>query len=309
MTADRVTPRSGTESGRGSPLGADTDLDVVLDVDPGLAVAFRRQLHAELGGRDARPMAEVVARATARGRRRVWIRAGAVVASMAAVATIGVLSATIATDADAGEADSRRAMSPASSGVAESRPGWEARAAEVRIAKAREVIARQLGDLLVALLPPEGTKSAVRTGYSPEYGISAALTWDNGQGPAGVSMSLRSGDLAACAPDAPTEPARIDEYGRTHHLKCVGPLRDAGRFASESVRTTGAGAVWGQGIRIPSGPTVFRLFWAIGPLDRVETPDGKRPMPLTDEQAQAILRDPRWSDISRQLRAAEPGTG
>ncbi|MFI1583585.1 hypothetical protein [Embleya sp. NPDC020630] len=305
MAADRVTPRSGTEPGRGSPGGADTDLDVVIDVDHDLEVAFRRQLHAELGSQDARPMADVVARAAARGRRRVWIRAGAVVASMAAVVTIGVLSATVALDA--GEPESQQAMSPASSGVPEARPRSEA--AEARIAEAREVIARQLGDLLVALLPAEGTKSAVRTGYSPEYGISAELTWDNGQGPAGVSMSLRSGELAACAPDAATEPSRIDEYGRRHHLKCVGPLGEADRFASESVRRTEAGLVWGQGIQIPSGPTVFRLFWAIGPLDRVEIPDEKRRMPLTDDQARAIVRDARWSDISRQLRAAEPGTG
>ncbi|MGW9210301.1 hypothetical protein ACWGR4_25340 [Embleya sp. NPDC055664] len=309
MAADRVTPRSGTEPGRGSPGGADTDLDVevVLDVDPDLEEAFRRQLHAELGSHDARPMAEVVARAAARGRRRVWIRAGAVVASMAAVVTIGVVAATVAPDA--GEPDSRQAMSPASSGVPEARPRSVARMAEARIAETREVIARQLGDLLVALLPAEGTKSAVRTGYSPEYGISAALTWDNGQGPAGVSMSLRSGELAACAPDAATEPSRIDEYGRRHHLKCIGPLGEADRFASESVRRTEAGLVWGQGIQIPSGPTVFRLFWAIGPLDRVEIPDEKRRMPLTDDQARAIVRDARWSDISRQLRAAEPGTG
>ncbi|GCE00522.1 hypothetical protein [Embleya hyalina] len=310
MAADRVTPRSGTESGRRSPTGADTDLDlddVVLDVDPGLEVAFRRQLHAELGSQDARPMAEVVARAAARGRRRVWIRAGAVVASMAAVTTIGVASAVVALDA--GEPDSRQAMSSASSGVPESRPRSEDRTAETRIARAREVIARQLGDLLVAMLPPEGTKSAVRTGYSPEYGISAELTWDNGQGPAGVSVSLRSGEPAVCAPDAPTEPTRIDEYGRSHHLKCIGPPQKPGRFATEAVRRSEAGVLWGQGLQFPSGPTVLRLFWAIGPLDRVEITDEKRRMPLTDDQAQAIVRDARWLDVSRQLRAAEPGTG
>ncbi|MGC0416229.1 hypothetical protein [Embleya sp. AB8] len=285
MTTHRAIPTPESES----------ESEDAPDPQGSLEGAFRRQLHAELVGQGTRPMADVVARATGRGRRRVRVRAGGVAVSVVATVAVLGLAATVAVER--GDVEPRRAAAPATSTLPDPGP---------RTADARDTIARELGEALVDLLPVGGTKSPIRTGYSPDNGLSAELTWDSGPGPAGVSVSLRTGGPTVCA-GGEQVPDRTDDQGRTYSLKCVGAPRSGTRFGVETIRRDGV--PWGQALQIPIGPSVLRLFWANGPLDGRPVTDAKGRMPLTDDQALAIARNPRWESIARTLRDAGPGAG
>ncbi|MFJ8740804.1 hypothetical protein ACIRL2_15640 [Embleya sp. NPDC127516] len=307
MTPDKAAPIPGATPG--TSLGADLEPDLAgglePDLEPGfdpdLERAFRRQLHDELAHQGNRPMADVVARAASRGRRRVLMRAGAgIVASMAAVVAIGGAAAVAL---DRGGPKSERTAVPASPAAPRPSPSPDGRVDAVR-----QAIARDLGDVLTALVPG-GTGSTVRTGYVPETGVSAEMTMNEGNGPTGVvSVSLRPGTLPECRSDGPTPAERTDEHGITHSIKCLQPERNGTWMASESLRTPD-GVFRGQAVLLPIGPTVLRLLWANGPLDGTRTEAVKGRMPLADDQGAAMARNAAWEPVARRLLDAGTGTG
>ncbi|MGW1991739.1 hypothetical protein [Embleya sp. NPDC001921] len=311
MTPDKAAPAPraslGADAEADLTAGLEPDLEPGLEfalepgLDPDLERAFRRQLHDELAHQGKRPMADVVARAASRGRRRVLMRTGAgIAASVAAVVAIGG-AATVALDREAGPKSER--VVPAS--PAEPRPSPST---DGRVDAVRQAIARDLGDVLTALVPG-GTGSTVRTGYFPETGISAELTINDGNGPTGVVfVSLRSGTLPECRADGPTPAARTDEHGVVHSVKCSQPERNGTWMATEGLRVP-EGVFRGQGVLLPIGPTVLRLLWANGPLDGKRVVTAKGRMPLADEQGMEMARNAAWEPVARRLLDAGTGIG
>ncbi|MYS82609.1 hypothetical protein [Embleya scabrispora] len=302
MARDKAIPGSGAdfEAGPGSDSGSDSGpgfgIDAEFDLD--LERAFRRRLDDELAHQGSRSMAEVVARAASRGRRRVLIRTGGIVASVAAVVVIGG-AATVAVDN--GDAAPEQVATPASVAA---RPN--SATADGRTDLARTAIARDLGEVLTGLLP-EGSWSAVRIGYDPDTGISAEVTREGAFGSGGVvSVSLRPGDLADCPSTLQTPAERTDEFGLKHSIKCVAPGRDGKPLAMETVLGPD-GVFRAQGRHVAVGTTVLRLIWANGPLDGKMPQNAKPRPPLTDEEGAEISRSARWEPVARRL--PEPGVG
>ncbi|MET7300961.1 hypothetical protein [Embleya sp. NPDC005575] len=215
-----------------------------------------------------------------------------------------VIAGTATVVVNNGDAAPERVAIPASMAARPNSP-----TADGRIDVARVAIARDLGEVLTGLLP-QGSWSAVRTGYAPDTGISAEVTRDDGLvGPGGVvSASLRPGDLADCRSIRQPSAERTDEFGLKHSVKCVAPGRDGVALAVESV--VGPDGVFrAQGLHVSVGTAVLRLIWANGPLDG-KIPQAVKSRPsLTDEQGAEIARSTRWEPVARRLLESGVGTG
>ncbi|MFE2872988.1 hypothetical protein [Embleya sp. NPDC059259] len=294
MARDKAIP--------GPDVGPDGDIetDAESDRDVELEQAFRRRLDDEMAHHGSRPMADVVARAASRGRRRVLVRAGSIVASVVAVVAVGG-AATLALQP--GDTDPERAAIPVPTVARRTVP-----AADGGTEVARAALARDLGTVLSGLLPA-GNWSAARTGYAPETGISAEVTRDDGLGPVGVvSVSLRPGDLADCRGALRTAGERTDEFGLKHNIKCLAPEREGQAVATEGVQGPD-GIFRAQALYMSVGSGLLRVLWANGPLDGKFPQTGKPRPALTDQQGAEIARSPRWEPVARRLPATFVGTG
>ncbi|MFF7246940.1 hypothetical protein ACFZBU_23895 [Embleya sp. NPDC008237] len=290
-------PDFGFGSGSASGFGVDGGRESELDLER----AFRRRLDDELADQGSRPMAEVVARAASRGRRRVLVRTGGIVAAVAAVVAVIGGAATIAVQ-DGESAPERAAIPPPTV----DRP--TAPSADGRLEAARAAIARDLGEVLTGLLP-QGSWSPVRTGYAPDTGISAEVTREDGDGPGGVvSVSLRPGALTDCPATVATPAEHRDAFGLTHSIKCVGLDRNGNAVAAETV-LAGDGPFRAQGVHLSVGSTVLRLIWSNGPLDGKIPQSIKGRPALTDDAGKEIARSTQWERVARRLLESGVGTG
>jgi len=262
---------------------------------------FKDMLRAELDARPAPPMPDIVRRATEGGRRRARRRAAGqalgVTLAGAVIATgvVGIVGVTALRSAGA-DVTSPAAELPGPMDEGDGNPPFPTQPV------ADNPLADRLPDIIEGLLPLGDKTSASYTNI--DGGVYVAVDWETGQGLVDVVFGITGERFFGCTRDEGGRPQAKPNDG----VQC-GTTPDGvllGRYAGTNATT---GITWRE-IRYAIGDDMVTPSYANGPLSSVAQPT--RPtLPLTDDDALALLRNPAWQTTLDEYTAppAAPWSG
>ena len=259
---------------------------------------FKDMLRAELDARPAPPMPDIVRRATEGGRRRARRRAAGQalgVTLAGAVIATGVVGAWSLRPAGA-DVTSPAAEPPSLIENGHGNPQLPTQPV------ADNPLAGQLPDIIKDLLPP-GDKNVV-SHTNIDGGVYVAVDWETGQGLVDVVFGITGERFFGCTTGEGGRPQAKPNDG----VQC-GTAPDGvllGRYAGTNAAT---GITWRE-IQYAIGDDMVTLSYANGPLSSEARPT--RPtLPLTDDEALALLRNPAWQTVLDEYTAppAAPWSG
>jgi len=247
---------------------------------------FRRELRAELDELAIPPGAGLAARAAEGGRRRARRRAlGQTVGTTLAVGVIaaGVLGAAHLRTSPATNAGPAANPSPTRIDAWFGGVNPELPAQPV----APNPLADQVGPIIANLLPG-GTKQ-VTTNTGVDGRLHAKVIWDTGQGVVEVNFQMVGERFFGCIMADGRAKPKENNFGGCHQAS------DGTLLGTYEKPFPDKGIAW-KIINYVTGETMVELSYGNG-----EMSDNGRPtrdtLPLTDEQALSILRNPAWAPI------------
>ncbi|WP_126640493.1 hypothetical protein [Embleya hyalina] len=247
---------------------------------------FRSELRAELHELAMPPGAGLAARAAEGGRRRARRRAlGQTVGAALAVGVIaaGVVGAAQLGTSPAAKTGPAAEPSPhrADGRIGEVNPELPAQPV------APNPLAEQLGPIITSLLP-EGTKQ-VTTNTAIDGGLYAKVVWDTGQGAVEVTFHMVGKRFFGCTTTDGRPKPKENNFGGCRNAP------DGTLLGTFEKPFPDKGIAW-KGVNYVTGETMVELSYGNGELSDNGKPT-RSTLPLTDEQALSILRNPAWAPI------------
>lgn len=247
---------------------------------------FRSELRAELDELAIPPGAGLAVRAAEGGRRRA--RRRALGQAVGATLAVGVIAAGVLGAAQLGTSPAAKA-GPA----ADPSPSWidgrfggvnpELPAQPV----APNPLAEQLGPIITSLLPG-GTKQ-VTTNTAVDGGLYAKVTWDTGQGVVEVTFHMVGKRFFGCTMADGKPKPKENNFGGCRNAP------DGTLLGTFEKPFPDKGIAW-KAVNYVAGETMVELSYGNGELSDNGKPT-RSTLPLTDEQALSILRNPAWAPI------------
>ncbi|MET7304358.1 hypothetical protein [Embleya sp. NPDC005575] len=248
---------------------------------------FKEMLRAELGARPAPMMPDVAPRAAERGRRRARRRtAGRLLGATLAGAVIatGIVGASSLRPGNVDVAGPAATMRPSLGSLNTTGTNPLLPAQPV----AKNPYADWLPGIIEELLPP-GAKTAVPdTGV--DGGIYVSVEWETGQGLVQLLFGVTGKRWFGCTTGEGGRPQARPNDGVQCSVTPDGAL--LGRYERPS---TDAGVAWRR-FEYVTRESMVTLSYANGPLSSVAKPT-RATLPLTDEEALALLKNPRWQQV------------
>ncbi|OPC77112.1 hypothetical protein B4N89_41855 [Embleya scabrispora] len=247
---------------------------------------FRNELRAQLDELVIPPGAGLAARAAEGGRRRA--RRRALGQAVGATLAVGVIAAGILGAAQLGPspaATAGPAADPSPSSIDGELGGLNPELPTQPVAP--NPLAERLGPIIKTLLPG-GTKD-VTTNTAIDGGLYAKVTWDTGQGVVEVTFNMVGKRFFGCTMTDGKPKPKENNFGGCRNAP------DGTLLGTFEKPFPDKGIAW-KAVNYVIGETMVELSYGNGELSDNGKPT-RSTLPLTDEQALSILKNPAWAPI------------
>lgn len=153
---------------------------------------------------------------------------------------------------------------------------------------AKNPLANQLPAIIKELLPP-GVRTTADTNTG-DGSVYVSVNWETGQGLVELRFGVTGERWFGCTTGEGGRPQARPDDGVQCSVTPDGTL--LGRYEGTNADT---GITWRQ-FQYVTGQSMVTLSYANGPLSSVAKPT-RATLPLTDEEALALLRNPRWQPV------------